>query len=364
MGKTTEIEWTDSTFNPWMGCTKVSPACKNCYAERDFDHRYGKVKWGPSGTRVLTTDANWNKPLKWDREAKESGQRKRVFCASLADVFEDWQGPIQNSKGQRLFWSHSRKPSESVFHWIAEPDCAGGETPVTMNDVRARLFALIDATPNLDWLLLTKRPENILSMWDDMPRGFPHKHRANCWLGTSTENQEYADKRIPHLVNCRELSPVLFLSAEPLLGPVDLTRIEGQIGIGLHSYDVLNGRNYHWDDGGRWNLHDKIDWVIVGGESGPNARPMNPAWARAIRDQCETAGVAFLHKQNGEFVDEFHRASDECDANQRDESFMKYVHAPDGKLIDYEGVAMFKVGKKKAGRLLDGKTYNGFPVVK
>jgi protein gp37 len=102
MAENSGISWTDNTFNPWMGCTKVSPACKFCYAERDMDHRHGKVAWGPSGTRVLTSDQNWQKPVKWNREADKSGKRLRVFCASLADVFEDWQGPIVGPHGNRI----------------------------------------------------------------------------------------------------------------------------------------------------------------------------------------------------------------------------------------------------------------------
>lgn len=103
MAENSHISWTDNTFNPWMGCTKVSPACQHCYAERDMDHRYGKVSWGPNGNRVKTSEANWRKPLRWNREATDSGKRLYVFCASLADVFEDWKGPIVNAAGQTLY---------------------------------------------------------------------------------------------------------------------------------------------------------------------------------------------------------------------------------------------------------------------
>lgn len=159
MAENSKIEWTHHTFNPWMGCTKVSPACKHCYAERDMDHRYGKVAWGPNGTRVLTSDANWTKPLKWNREAESSGVRARVFCASLADLFEDWQGPILNNKGERLWidtasatWLFASKEDSERSELARQRGVEAG----TMNDVRQRLFALIDQTPNLDWLLLTK----------------------------------------------------------------------------------------------------------------------------------------------------------------------------------------------------------------
>jgi protein gp37 len=329
MAENSKIEWTDHTFNPWMGCTKVSPACENCYAERDFDHRYGKVQWGPNGTRVLTTNANWNKPLKWDREAKESGIRRRVFCASLADVFEDWQGPIiQNNT------------------IIGKDYRASSGDRLNMDDVRQRLFALIDATPNLDWLLLTKRPENIRRLWDCTEKD-GWKYRENVWLGTSVENQKWADRRIPELLDCRDLSPVLFLSCEPVVGPIDLTRVAGKIGIGLHSYDVLSGRNYHWDDGGKWTPYDKIDWVITGGESGPDARPANPDWYRSLRDQCQAAGVPFHFKQWGEWGLE-----EMATPIQINNSMYEVFKG---------GERVFRIGKKTAGRVLDGTTHDGIP---
>jgi protein gp37 len=369
MAENSKIEWTDHTFNPWMGCTKVSPACKNCYAERDMDHRYGRVAWGPGGTRVLTGIENWAKPVRWNMLAQRRGQsmtygeavavygkklpkceshewdnrtkdennawlrehgvdplrRPRVFCASLADVFEDWKGPIVNSKGERGVidcnggWWFTNGPVSNCYE-------------LTMDVVRQRLFALIDATPNLDWLLLTKRPENIKKMIpcrtdtscdgdcaDCSLDGSRCRSRKNIWLGCSVENQEYADKRIPELLKCRDLSPVLFLSCEPLLGPVNFRWAKWD------SWNDANGKpRLRVDelDGLRM-----LDWVIAGGESGPQARPTDPEWFRSLRDQCQTAGVPFLFKQWGEF----------------DESLQR-------------------VGKVRAGRSLDGVTHDGFPV--
>jgi protein gp37 len=234
-------------------------------------------------------------------------------------VFEEWQGPFLNSQGHQLFWSHSRHPSESKWHWIGEPETAGGEHPVTMNDVRDRLFAMIDATPNLDWLLLTKRPDNVSLMWPIHPSGrhqegmsFSESHRRdNVWLGTSIENQEWANKRLPylHAVKRHGLVNTTFVSVEPLVGHVTL---QGDVGGQVYN---------HLGEGG-------IDWVISGGESGPDARPADPAWFRSLRDQCSTAGVPFHFKQWGEF-----------DERQ------------------------VRVGKKNAGRLLDGVTHDGLPVV-
>ena len=302
MAENSGIEWTDHTFNPWMGCTKVSPACKNCYAERDFDHRYGKVSWGPNGTRVVTSDANWRKPMKWNAEANGSEVRPRVFCASLADVFEDWRGPMQSSGKHAVVLGNDWKASR-------------GSNRLDMHDVRARLFEVIDATPNLDWLILTKRPENVLGMWPSVIgdayrknielagpdgtdlRGNPRLFRPNVWLGTSIENQEWADKRLAFLEDAKfhGMVDTTFVSAEPLVGPIALG-----------------------------DCHP--DWVITGGESGPNARPCHPDWFRSLRDQCDGAGTAFHFKQWGEF-----------DEHQE------------------------RVGKKIAGRLLDGRTHDGLP---
>ena len=333
MAEDSGISWTDNTFNPWIGCTKVSPACANCYAEREQDNRHKRVKWGPSGTRSVTSLDNWKKPLKWDREAAASGKRLRVFCASLADVFENWQGPIHaGSLGEVLTKPYLDSESQPENWQLAWPEHMESDPQgwryVTMDDVRNRLFALIDATPNLDWLLLTKRPENILKMWPErytevvhgkkkQTMGLDHSHpnpsrhvtsitehtplRHNVWLGCSVENQEYADKRIPELLTCRDLSPVLFLSCEPLLGSVDLTRVKVP-----EAKDLLRRA---WDtEGSKFNaLQDDednfhqgpatIDWVIAGGESGPKARPSDDSWFRSLRSQCDNAGVAFHFKQ-------------------------------------------------------------------
>lgn len=342
MGEYSGIEWCDHTFNPWMGCTKVSPACANCYAERDFDHRYGKVKWGPSGTRVMTSASTWGKPLKWNREAKVSGTRPRVFCASLADVFESWEGPIHNSKGDRLFFQIENHWSTVLPGPFAER--LKKPVPITMDHLRRRLFEVIDVTPNIDWLLLTKRPENVEMMWpckqDTDGDGncnvcirasnAPCRHRSNVWIGTTVENQEFADNRVPELLKHRDLAPVLFLSCEPMTGPVDLTnRDNGRL---RQHWNWLTGGYWHESHdggGGLCTAHPRhIDWVICGGESGPSARPADPEWFLSLRDQCHKAGVPFHFKQWGEF-----------DAEQK------------------------RVGKKAAGRLLDGVQYDGFPLV-
>lgn len=353
----TTIEWADFTFNPWVGCSKESPACKNCYAERDMDTRLGRVKWGPNGTRSVTAEGNWKQPLKWNRQAECIGvfgcnagdpadccpqaARPRVFCASIADVFEDWNGPMLDHKKRQLF--------RDGDGWFApDDDHMAMSDPVTMDDVRCRLFDLIDATPNLDWLLLTKRPENIQRMWvapadhvsDSLwSRNWLAEHligskkgRPNVWLGTTVENQKYADKRVPALLRCRGLSPVLFLSCEPLVGPV---RLDSSPQAGPPRW--LTGEIDHGDP--------TIDWVITGGESGPGARPAHPDWYRSLRDQCDAAGVPFHFKQWGEWA-----SVSEVEGDGAHHRF------PDGATVR-------RVGKKNAGRELDGKVHDGCPAV-
>lgn len=284
MVENSKIEWTHHTFNPWIGCSKVSPGCENCYAETLMDTRYGRVKWGPKGTRQMTSDANWKKPLAWDKAAKTSGERHRVFCASLADVFEDFKGPILNSAGEEL-----RTDGEGWFGTVEEAH-ASGESPVgkvwhrraNLDHVRQRLFDLIDATPNLDWLLLTKRPENVLDMtlrcqekwWFRSLLACP----SNVWIGTSIEDQKRADERIPHLLKIP--AAVRFLSMEPLLGPVDLQPV------------IKDGKFEN-------NQGINCDWVIVGGESGQGARPCRVEWVRRIVQQCQAVGVPCFVKQLG-----------------------------------------------------------------
>lgn len=314
MGENTKIEWAHHTFNPWMGCTKVSDGCKFCYAEELMDKRYGKVEWGPVGKRVRTSVANWRKPLQWDKQAAAENIRYRVFCSSLADVFED---------------RPELKP------W------------------RADLFDLIHKTQHLDWLLLTKRPENIHRQIGDVAKDEQYSPfdwlsmgmmPPNVWIGTSVENQEQADKRIPHLLNVP--AAVRFLSCEPLLGPVDLSKWLPEECLDCDDYILL-----HREEGPMFHEDPEIHWVIAGGESGPHARPMNPEWVRLLRDQCEAANVPFLFKQWGEYRP-FDEQVDPCLHADSPSSDLAKMHWP------YD---VYRVGKKVAGRLLDGRTWDEFP---
>ena len=238
MAESTAISWTDHTFNPWWGCERVSPGCQNCYAEA-FAKRTGHKVWGKQAERRFFGDKHWNEPFRWDRQAEAEGRRHRVFCASMADVFED------------------------------RPE---------LSEHRERLFDTIDGTPWLDWQLLTKRPENVVRLAEGWIAGadYPHDWRPNVWIGTTAEDQQRADERIPHLL--RIPAAVRFLSCEPLLSEVRLAR---------------------WLFDGTDRVADGISWVIVGGESGPRHRPFDLAWARILQRECDAAGVPFFFKQVG-----------------------------------------------------------------
>lgn len=271
MGANSEIAWTHHTFNAWWGCQRVSPGCEHCYAE-SFSKRVGLKVWGPTTERRFFGDKHWAEPLKWNRAAEKAGERHRVFCASMADVFEDREDLL---------------------------------VP------RARLATLIAQTPHLDWLLLTKRPENADGMWlnaqidafngaDSLgPVWLP-----NIWLGTTAEDRKRADERIPHLLATP--AAVRFVSYEPAIEAVDFSRWMWPT---------------HWSWDAKYKTPEEaiaagaraeksrqalvlaptrfLDWIIVGGESGPGARPFDLAWARSVVAQCKAAKVACFVKQLG-----------------------------------------------------------------
>lgn len=314
MAENSAIEWTDHTFNPWEGCQKVGPGCDHCYAETRNARFGGGVagNWGPGAPRRRTSASNWRKPLRWQAGATAffaaHGRRQRVFCASLADVFDNAVDPA----------------------W------------------RADLFALIEATPDLDWLLLTKRIGNV----DKMLREVTNKQvmMRNVWLGATIVNQREADRDIGTLVSLP--ARVRFLSIEPLLGPISLQFTLRQ---------VLPGQSYP-----RPIDHRGVDWVIVGGESGAGARPMHPDWARSLRDQCAAAGVPFLFKQWGEHALTYDRDRDDPDwrrcADQERKCAGQWLNLAGGTGFHGDRVHYAAlVGKKAAGRLLDGVRHDGVP---
>lgn len=237
MGEASKIAWTDHTFNPWWGCTKVSPGCANCYAA-SIAGRFG-LGWGQGAERKFFEDAHWQEPLKWNRKAQRAGVPAFVFCASMADVFEDVPGHVAKQT----------------------------------NEARQRLFGLIQSTPWLVWLLLTKRPENVSSIvpsaW--MSGAWP----INAWVGATMEDQQRADERAPHLA--RLPAPRRFISYEPAIEPVDFRPL------------LVD----------RWPLERRVDWVIIGGESATRPRPMHVEWAESAIGQCRAAEVDVFVKQLG-----------------------------------------------------------------
>lgn len=288
MGENSAIQWTDHSFNPWRGCVKVAPECDNCYAAVDRSIIIHDIAWGTErqgGKRVVTAD--WQIPFRWDREANKRGQRLKVFCASLADVFEDWPGWMQTirivngvvtpetlyrkkfPRDQNPIWYGSDSASHEEVKKILQAN--SHLCKVTMADARRRLFAhIIDTTLHLDWLILTKRPHNIPRLMPMDRKGVVSK-RENLWLGTSVGSVSSAKKRVSHLIR-QDLSAKRFLSCEPLLQELDLTTY------------LQTG---------------KIDWVIVGGESGPNARRCDVEWIEYIVRQCAAWKVPCFVKQLG-----------------------------------------------------------------
>lgn len=267
MAEVTNIEWTDRTFNPWTGCTKISPGCDNCYAE-GWSKRSGHVKWG-NHPRKRTTEAYWKAPLAWERDARtfelEHGRRQRVFCASLADVFDNQVDPT----------------------W------------------RKDLFGLIRSTPSLDWQLLTKRPQNIAKM---LPKDWGGDGWPNVWLGFTAEDQIRFDQRKKFVAKVP--AAVWFVSYEPAIGRL---RVKDD--------DPLP------------------DWLIIGGESGGGARPLEPEWVDDILDDCQRLNIAAFFKQWGNYLNNPLTGNPSMSAGDR-------------KALDPHG---------KGGGLVDGLLIRQFP---
>lgn len=275
MGQNSNIAWTDNTFNPVRGCTKISPGCAQCYAAREA-LRFPNMRgiWGDKGTRIVASDATWKLPRRWNKTMPGA----RVFCASLADVFEDWQGELHypdKEKGIEAAWW--RQSMGIIRAGKATAGFVDGERMARMSDLRNQLFALIEQTPRLTWQLLTKRPENVMRM---VPAAWHYGFPANVQMGTTVEDQTRVDERLPELMKIP--AQVRFLSCEPMLEAIDL---RGYLG-GYCS----------WETTGKGPF---VNWLICGGESGRQARKFDLRWARSLRDQCKAAGVPFFMKQVG-----------------------------------------------------------------
>lgn len=325
MGNKSGIEWTDATVNFWWGCTKVGPGCDHCYAEIQ-SNRFEPGHWGPGAPRrkikgaralihKLDNDYAW-----WAADASIAGLhpniRRRVFIQSMSDLFDN----------------------EVPLEWFEEA------------------WDLIEVCDRIDIQIVTKRVSIVEKRLAAIGRTTWPRHAG---LIVTVVNQEEADRDVPRLLALKAKFgiPWIGLSCEPLLGPIDLTNIAPSQG---YASNVLGGHRHDFgvpfDD-----LPARLDWVIAGGESGPGARPMHPDWARSIRDQCQAAGVAFFFKQWGEYVtgyldgDEFHVDEE--------------THGP---TVHWRGIARCsdipgesghygRVGKKAAGRLLDGRTWDEMP---
>jgi len=315
VGENSKIEWTTHTLNFWIGCQEISPACDFCYAREQNAFRGWVKGWGSHGERRRTK--TWGDALRWNRTARETGIRAKVFSNSLSDFFDN---------------------------------------AVDETGIRDEAWQVIDECRDLDWLLLTKRPQLITNRLpaDWMTRGpdgwlIPWPH---VWLGCTTENQEEADRRIPHLLAVP--AAMHFLSCEPLLGPVDLTHIlaprdtTDDLGWTFNALDTGDYYQFrdnlsYWQSGDGPHRDNRISWVISGGESGPHARPSNPQWFRDIGRQCADAGVAWFHKQNGEYAS------------------VSEVAGPGVHFSFSDGRTVRRVGKKAAGARLDGHEHKEMP---
>lgn len=340
MGKNSGIEWTDHTLNFYWGCVEVSPGCDHCYAKA-LAKRYGHDVWGVNAPRQIIKSAPAN-ALKWQREAEREGVVRRVFCQSMSDIGEILP--------------------------------AGHPQSIDIGLLRERLFTeIIPATPNLEWLLLTKRIGNmeklVPGVW--LKNGFP----ANVRVGISIVNQAEARRDIPKLLRlpCKN-----FLSMEPLLGAVNLTYSAIIPATGDHP-DLI-GYGVGADDGvstlypsRQEALKKSIDWVIVGGEAGHGARPMHPDWVRSLREQCNEAEVPFFFKQWGEWLPHSQILSHQIGLKYRctgcldiEGNYYKgassheyFVNLPE---VRGGSAQIFRVGKL-AGRFLDGREWSEFPNV-
>lgn len=310
----TKIEWADEVWNPVTGCTKVSKGCRNCYAESMANRFWGERKF----TDVQCHPERLEIPLLWKKP-------KRIFVNSMSDLFHD-------------------------------------DVP---NDFLVDVFNTMIAANHHTYMILTKRPErmcyflNGFSGYHAMREMANDHQKEHIWLGVSVENQATADERIPRLLQTP--AAVRFVSVEPCLGAVDLEKYL------VEDFDGSLARECEWEPPDRddWRFHS-LSWCIAGGETGPHARPMHPDWARSLRDQCQAAGVPYFFKSWGEWAHRsqgFHAVSNlKWGTLDADGNYFDVTTPWNGNDDNGRGEAvMVRVGKKRAGRLLDGKVWNEFP---
>lgn len=381
MSDGTRIEWTEATWNPITGCSVTSPGCTNCYAMklagtrlRNHESRAGlthESKAGPVWTGEVRLNEQWlDQPLRWKRPRK-------IFVCAHGDLFHE---SVPDEWIDRVFAVMALAP-QHIFQVL------------TKRSSRMRLYLTASETPvRIARVILDEANKwGVKGFAKIAPLGNRGKESdpsyatlplPNVWLGLSVEDQQRAEERVPDLLATP--AAVRWLSCEPLLGPVDLTNVAMETCHAL-GFDALNGREIHKDDGNLCTVGRKLDWIVAGGESGPAARPMHPDWARSLRDQCEDAGVPFFFKQWGEWAPVCamsEEAIDECyhpapanqpEARRRIKVEQCVLHG-DGRRFD--GRAMFErpafeqgsramtmmaIGKKRAGRTLDGIIHAGLP---
>lgn len=308
MAAETNIEWCDSTLNGWIGCDRISRGCDGCYAAVSTPARTMGIVWGPKELRHRTKPATRHALTLYERRQAEfqrqHGRPRRVFVSSLSDVFD-------NAAPQQ---------------W------------------RNELWRDCEASPHVDKLVLTKRVGNVPRMVPPawlVPGGWP----PHVWLGITVVDQIEADRDVPKLL--RVPAAVRFLSIEPMLGPVDLTNVPVGGGHGHHEFEPIITGNVLFR-AAREAPH--VHWVICGGESGPQARPMHPDWVRSLRDQCAVAGTPFLFKQWGEYL-----PVGQVRADGAELVVPRTGHAWD------DGTTAWRIGKAAAGRLLDGREHSAWP---
>ncbi|TXH16443.1 MAG: phage Gp37/Gp68 family protein [Mycobacterium sp.] len=343
MSARTSIEWTESTWNPVTGCTQVSPGCDHCYAKTIAERFRGGPAY-PQGFDVTLRPHKLGEPLRWRRP-------RRIFVNSMSDLF------------------HDDVPDDYIARVWAVMALAPRHTFQVLTKRHGRMRSLlggcqhggihqpgIDFRSAMSWAVSKANPARIPGVPDDAARRVYYDTPwplPNVWLGVSTENQQWADIRIPAILDTP--AAVRWISAEPLLGPIEFD--PDWLPVACRDCNCDSGCNPP-------SRGQCLDWVVVGGESGHGARPMHPDWARSLRDQCTAAGVPFLFKQWGEWAPE--RGLNHSEGNGRRLHYPRTYLRPDGTTAVIgdgggPGACLERVGKKAAGRQLDGETWNQYP---
>ncbi len=373
MAENSKIEWCDATVNMWWGCSKISPGCAHCYADT-LAHRWGKDIWGPGKPREDHRAGATKLAMRLERAAAAGRFRQCSVCGKREIRKGDGIGLVccSNPDCTALPETESAPVRPRVFS-PSMSDWLDDEVPI---EWLADLLRLINETPNLDWLLLSKRPQNWRKRIEDV---YTHSSRRgtvqemaeawiaqcplpNIWIGTTVEDQQRADERIPELLKIP--AKVRFLSCEPLLGPVWLPLFGGtDVAFPADFAEWPEARRIEWFKDTARAIYisrcaNGIHWVIAGGESGPGARPMHPLWVRGLRNQCQAASVPFLFKQWGDWLPYGECAPGVDDPRDKEGVLHNYSFGATAPVVPWYSR---KIGKARAGRILDGREWNEFP---